>query len=86
MYALHEISERAEKEGVAIDHFNVADLVQLKAVFASAPELILVEGEIGDTAPVLKYTKRRPTFEGIHHAPRSCRPSEIDEASRLLAP
>jgi len=31
--------EHAQKNGVAVGHFNVADLVMLKAVFASAQEL-----------------------------------------------
>jgi fructose-bisphosphate aldolase class II len=36
---LGNILEQAEKNGVAIGHFNVADLVTLKAVFAAAQEL-----------------------------------------------
>jgi len=39
MDALRETLARAEAAGVAIGHFNVADLVLLKAVFASAREL-----------------------------------------------
>ncbi len=39
IHALREILEQAEKRGVAIGHFNVADLVLLKAVFAAAREL-----------------------------------------------
>jgi fructose-bisphosphate aldolase, class II len=35
MYALREILARAQATGVAVGHFNVADLVLLKAVFAS---------------------------------------------------
>ena len=38
MYALREILARAQATGVAVGHFNVADLV-LKAVFASAREM-----------------------------------------------
>jgi fructose-bisphosphate aldolase class II len=37
--SLGNILEQAEKNGVAIGHFNVADLVTLKAVFAAAQEL-----------------------------------------------
>jgi fructose-bisphosphate aldolase class II len=39
MYALREILAQAQASGAAIGHFNVADLVLLKAVFASAQEL-----------------------------------------------
>ena len=39
MDALREIFEHAQAAGVAIGHFNVADLVLLKAVFAAAREL-----------------------------------------------
>jgi fructose-bisphosphate aldolase class II len=39
MYALREILTQAQATGVAIGHFNVSDLVLLKAVFASAREL-----------------------------------------------
>ena len=31
--------EQAQKNAVAVGHFNIADLVLLKAVFASAQEL-----------------------------------------------
>src|SRR5262249_41217589 len=36
MITLHEVLNQAEKEGVAIGHFNVSDLVTLKAVLESA--------------------------------------------------
>src|ERR1700716_840940 len=36
---LRDTLERSQKEGVAVGHFNIADLVLLKAVFASAREL-----------------------------------------------
>jgi fructose-bisphosphate aldolase class II len=39
MYGLREVLEQAHKNRVAIGHFNVADLVLLKAEFASAQEL-----------------------------------------------
>jgi fructose-bisphosphate aldolase class II len=39
MYQLRNILERAQSEGVAVGHFNVSDLVLLKAVSASAQEL-----------------------------------------------
>ncbi len=39
MYVLREVLEQAQKNGVAIGHFNIADLVLLKAVFAAAQDL-----------------------------------------------
>jgi fructose-bisphosphate aldolase class II len=39
MHGLWDVLERAQKNGVAIGHFNVADLVSLKAVFGAAREL-----------------------------------------------
>ena len=39
MQTLRDSLEEAQKNGVAIGHFNVADLVLLKAVFAAAQEL-----------------------------------------------
>jgi fructose-bisphosphate aldolase class II len=39
MQALRRVLKETQKSGVAIGHFNVSDLVLLKAVFASAREL-----------------------------------------------
>jgi fructose-bisphosphate aldolase, class II len=39
MYTLREVLVQAQEKGAAIGHFNVADLVLLKAVFTSAQEL-----------------------------------------------
>jgi fructose-bisphosphate aldolase class II len=39
MHNLRNVLEKAGKNGVALGHFNIADLVSLKAVFASALEL-----------------------------------------------
>ena len=39
MLGLRDVLDQAQKNGVAIGHFNVADLVLLKAVFAAAREL-----------------------------------------------
>src|SRR5262247_3768891 len=39
MDLLGNVLKQTEKSGVAIGHFNIADLVLLKAVFASAQEL-----------------------------------------------
>jgi fructose-bisphosphate aldolase class II len=39
MRGLRDVLEQAQKDGVAVGHFNVADAVMLKAVFAAAQEL-----------------------------------------------
>jgi fructose-bisphosphate aldolase class II len=39
MRGLRDVLLQAQKDGVAVGHFNVADLVLLKAVFAAAQEL-----------------------------------------------
>jgi fructose-bisphosphate aldolase class II len=39
MHSLREVLELSRKNGVAVGHFNIADMVLLKAVFASAQEL-----------------------------------------------
>ena len=39
MRSLREILEQAQTTGVAVGHFNVADFVMLKAIFAAAQEL-----------------------------------------------
>jgi ketose-bisphosphate aldolase len=39
MLSLRNVLEQAQKDGVAVGHFNIADFVILKAVFASAQEL-----------------------------------------------
>jgi ketose-bisphosphate aldolase len=39
MHTLREILGQTQKNGVAVGHFNIADLVLLKAVFGSAQEL-----------------------------------------------
>jgi fructose-bisphosphate aldolase, class II len=39
MLYLRDVLEQAQKNGVAVGHFNVSDLVLLKAVFAAAQEL-----------------------------------------------
>jgi fructose-bisphosphate aldolase class II len=39
MRGLRDVLEQAQKKGVAVGHFNISDLVLLKAVFAAAREL-----------------------------------------------
>lgn len=41
MRALRDVLEQAEKPGVALGHFNISDLVLLKAVFTAARDLNL---------------------------------------------
>ena len=41
MHALRDVLEQAQKNAVAIGHFNIADLVLLEAVYACAQELNL---------------------------------------------
>jgi fructose-bisphosphate aldolase class II len=53
MQLLRDILEHVQKNRVAIGHFNVADLVLLKAVFSSAQELnvpVLVGASAGERA------------------------------------
>jgi fructose-bisphosphate aldolase class II len=39
MHSLRNVLDQAQKNGVAVGHFNVADFVLLKAIFAAAQEL-----------------------------------------------
>jgi fructose-bisphosphate aldolase class II len=39
MHALQQILQRAQKNGIALGHFNISDFVQLKAVFSAAQKL-----------------------------------------------
>jgi fructose-bisphosphate aldolase class II len=39
MRSLRDLLQEAQKSGVAIGHFNISDLVLLKAVFAAAREV-----------------------------------------------
>ena len=58
MHLLRDVLEQAQKDGGAIGHFNVADLVLLKAVFASAQEL---------NVPVLVgVSEGEREFMGVH--------------------
>ena len=53
MNQLRTILEEAQRNGVAVGHFNVSDLVLLKAVFASAQELkvpVIVGASEGERA------------------------------------
>jgi len=53
MHVLLDVLEKAQKKGVAIGHFNVADLVLLKAAFEAARELnvpVLVGASRGERA------------------------------------
>jgi ketose-bisphosphate aldolase len=65
MHSLRELLEKAEQGGVAIGHFNISDLVLLKAVFAAAREQnvpVLVglsegEREFVGTRPIAAFVR-----------------------------
>ena len=62
MHALRDMLVRAEDTGMAIGHFNVADLVLLKAVFAAAREVkvpVLVAHPRGNVS-FLELVSSRP--------------------------
>ena len=74
MVTLHEVLKLAETEGVAIGHFNVSDLVTLKAVSESArdqnvPVIVRVsEGErqfvgVRQIAAMVKREQRSKHFD-----------------------
>jgi ketose-bisphosphate aldolase len=81
MYSLREVLAQAQAAGTAIGHFNVADLVLLKAVIASARELkvpVLVgasEGErefvgVGQLAALVRSLREEfdfPIFLNADH-------------------
>jgi fructose-bisphosphate aldolase class II len=53
MQTLREVLQQAQQSGVAIGHFNISDLVLLKAVFAAAQELrvpVIVGASEGERA------------------------------------
>jgi ketose-bisphosphate aldolase len=65
MHSLRELLQKAEQGGVAIGHFNISDLVLLKAVFAAAREQnvpVLVglsegEREFVGTRPIAAFVR-----------------------------
>jgi fructose-bisphosphate aldolase, class II len=53
MYRIRELLEEAQKNGVAVGHFNISDWILLKAIFASAQELkvpVIVGASEGERA------------------------------------
>lgn len=58
MQVLRDVLESAHKNGVAIGHFNIADLVLLKAVFASAQEL--------NVPVIVGVSEGEREFMGVH--------------------
>ena len=53
MQTLKQVLQQAQQRGVAIGHFNISDLVLLKAVFAAAQELkvpVIVGASEGERA------------------------------------
>src|SRR5262245_36362269 len=72
MHSQRSVLEQAQKNGVAVGHFNVADLVSLKGIFAAALELkvpVIVgasEGErrfVGDRQIVVLVQSLREEFD-----------------------
>jgi len=72
MHSQRSVLEQAQKNGVAVGHFNVADLVLLKGIFAAALELkvpVIVgasEGErrfVGDRQIVVLVQSLREEFD-----------------------
>jgi fructose/tagatose bisphosphate aldolase len=45
MRTLHEVLQAAERQKVAVGHFNVSDLITLKAAVEAARELNVPDGE-----------------------------------------
>jgi fructose-bisphosphate aldolase class II len=58
MQALGDVLEQAHRNGVAIGHFNIADLVGLKAVIASAQEL--------NVPVIIGVSEGERAFIGVH--------------------
>jgi len=66
MQSLRDVLRKAQDSGAAIGHFNISDLVLLKAVFGAAQEVkvpVLVglsegEREFAGTAPIAAYVRR----------------------------
>ena len=79
MHDIRNVLELAQKTGVAVGHFNVADLVLLKAVFSSAQDLhvpVLVgasEGErefmgVSQIAAVIRSLREESDFPIFRNA------------------
>jgi fructose-bisphosphate aldolase class II len=58
MHLLRDVLEQAQKDGMAIGHFNISDLVLLKAVFAAAREL--------NVPIVVGASREEREFIGVH--------------------
>lgn len=93
MHRLRDVLEQAENNGVAIGHFNIADLVLLKAVFASAQELkvpVLVgasEGEreflgVRQIAALVRSFQEEFDFPIFLNADHTQSPGKAIEAAR----
>src|SRR5215470_10079705 len=93
MHDLRDVLERAQRNGVAIGHFNIADLVLLKAVFASAQELkvpVMVgasEGErefmgVRQTAALVRSLREEFDFPIFLNADHTHSLGKAEEAAR----
>jgi len=66
MQSLRDVLKKAQDSGVAVGHFNISDLVLLKAVFGAAQEVnvpVLVglsegEREFAGTGPIAAYVRK----------------------------
>ena len=58
MQTLREVIEQTQQRGVAIGHFNISDLILLKAVVAAAREL--------DVAVIVGASQGERDFMGVH--------------------
>lgn len=59
MHSLRNVLEQSQRKGVAVGHFNIADFVMLKAIFASAQEL-KVPVIVGASEGERKFLGARP--------------------------
>jgi fructose/tagatose bisphosphate aldolase len=74
MHALQEVLQRAQKNGVALGHFNISDFVQLKAVFFAAQKLevpVLVGASEGEREPDLPERRSYPFSGGGNRSSQS---------------
>src|SRR5215468_3274446 len=93
MLGLHNVLEQAQKNGVAVGHFNIADFSILKAVFASAQELnvpVIVgasEGErkflgVRQTAALVRSLREEFDFPIFLNADHTHSLGKAEEAAR----
>ena len=93
MQALRDVLQQAQQRGVAVGHFNISDLVLLKAVFEAAQELkvpVLVgasEGErafmgVRQIAALVKSLREESNFPIFLNADHTHSLAKAEEAAR----